>query len=128
MRVQLELWHLITLLVTFFGASAGVGKLLLAQTMQHMDARFTALDKAAKDGQQRMAERMDGFEIATHRETENWRRIERDLLQLKAEIPLHYVRREDYIRGQSVIEAKLDSLAGKLENWQLRSVIHGEHQ
>ena len=41
-------------------------------------------------------------------------------------MPLHYVRREDYIRGQSVIESKLDGLALKIENVQLRAVKGGE--
>ncbi|MDF5991266.1 hypothetical protein P4119_17475 [Pseudomonas aeruginosa] len=44
-------------------------------------------------------------------------------MSLKAELPIQYVRREDYIRGQSVIEAKLDGLAVKLENAQLRSLM-----
>lgn len=47
-------------------------------------------------------------------------RVERDLLELRAELPERYVRREDYIRGQSLIESKLDGLAMKLENLQLR--------
>jgi len=37
------------------------------------------------------------------------------LLRLRAELPLDYVRREDWIRNQTVIEAKLDGLATKLE-------------
>ena len=42
---------------------------------------------------------------------------------LKAELPVAYVRRDDYIRGQSVLEAKLDGLATKIENAQLRGLI-----
>jgi hypothetical protein len=41
--------------------------------------------------------------------------VEKDLLRLKAELPLDYVRRDDWIRNQTVIEAKLDGLASKLE-------------
>lgn len=44
-------------------------------------------------------------------------------MNLKADLPMHYVRRDDYIRGQSVIEAKLDGLAHKVDNVRLRSVI-----
>ncbi len=36
-------------------------------------------------------------------------------MRFKADLPLNYVRREDYIRGQTVIEAKLDALDNKLE-------------
>jgi hypothetical protein len=41
--------------------------------------------------------------------------VEKDLLRLRAELPVDYVRREDWIRNQTVIEAKLDGLATKLE-------------
>ena len=60
-------------------------------------------------------------------EAAQWQRIERDLLRMQAEMPLHYVRREDYIRGQSVIEAKLDALGSKLEAAQLRAAAGGNH-
>lgn len=46
--------------------------------------------------------------------------LDRDFMQWKAELPLQYVRREDYIRNQTVIEAKLDAVALRLENWQLK--------
>src|SRR5699024_7858107 len=47
-------------------------------------------------------------------------RVQREVLELRAELPERYVRREDYIRGQTVIESKLDSLAIRMENNQLR--------
>ncbi|MCN2262768.1 hypothetical protein MLL02_26285, partial [Escherichia coli] len=36
-------------------------------------------------------------------------------MRFKADLPLNYVRREDYIRGQTVIEAKLDDFT---TNWK----------
>ena len=68
------------------------------------------------------------MESTNRDESNQWQRIEREMLLFKAELPVHYVRREDYIRGQSVIEAKLDGLAMKLENAQLRGIIHGSNQ
>lgn len=108
MTMQLELWHLITLLLAFFSACAGGAKLLLHQIERHLDQRLDGIEAAAKD------------------EAGEWRRIEREMMAMKADMPLHYVRREDYIRGQSVIEAKLDALALKLENVQLRQVGAGD--
>ena len=46
--------------------------------------------------------------------------LERQLYTLKADMPLQYVRREDYVRNQTVIEAKLDAVALKIENLQLK--------
>lgn len=36
--------------------------------------------------------------------------LERDLLRLQADLPVHYVRREDWIRYGSMIDAKIDGL------------------
>ncbi|HEY0954016.1 MAG TPA: hypothetical protein VGE36_04615 [Roseateles sp.] len=106
MTVQLELWQLVTLGVTLIGAFGTVFKLLLVQHQRHQDRRF------------------DSIEATAEKEAGQWQRVERELLDLKAELPASYVRREDYIRGQSVIEAKLDGLATKIENAQLRGVLH----
>lgn len=107
MTVQFELWQMVTLLISFFGAAAGAGKLLLSQTQKHLDHRFNVLEEANRQ------------------EVGQWRHLERELMGLKADLPLQYVRREDYIRGQSIIEAKLDGLAVKLENAQLRGLNGG---
>jgi len=44
------------------------------------------------------------------RTQEAWSAIERELLNLKADLPLFYVRREDFIRFDVVINSKLDKL------------------
>ena len=72
-----------------------------------------------------MTSAMASLEQANKEEAQQWKKLERDVMALRAELPLEYVRREDYIRGQSVIEAKLDGLAVKLENAQLRGLIGG---
>lgn len=126
MQVTLDLWHVISLAVSFFGASAAAGKLLLSQTQRHLDTRFTAQETARAANHDQVSRRLDSMEEAARSEMGNWQRIERDLLKLQADMPLHYVRREDYIRGQSVIESKLDGLALKIENVQLRAVRGGE--
>ena len=126
MQVTLDLWHVISLAVSFFGASAAAGKLLLTQTQRHLDTRFTAQEAARAANHDQVSRRLDSMEEAARSEMGNWQRIERDLLKLQADMPLHYVRREDYIRGQSVIESKLDGLALKIENVQLRAVKGGE--
>jgi hypothetical protein len=40
--------------------------------------------------------------------------VERELLRLKAELPIEYVRREDWIRFSNTLEAKLDALRAEL--------------
>ena len=123
MTIQLELWHLITLAITVLGAFAGIGKTLAAQTLHHLDDRFVAQEETRRLNHEALQTRLAAIEATERDEAGQWQRMERELLSLKADLPLSYVRREDYIRGQSVIESKLDGLAAKIENAQLRGVL-----
>lgn len=113
MTLQLDLWQVILLIAMVLGAFVGLLKLLMAQQLTHIDASFTSQNK-----------RLDAIEQSGKNESAQWQRVERELMRLQADLPVAYVRRDDYIRGQSVIEAKLDGLATKVENAQLRGLIH----
>ncbi len=116
MTLEVEFTWLAGLLVTFLGAMAGLGKLMLSQMQKHLDTRFKAQEEARASNHSQTQHRLDRLERAA----QDWSEIERNWLKWQAEMPLQYVRREDYIRGQSVIESKLDALASKLETAQLR--------
>lgn len=125
MKIEMELWHLVTLLIGFFGCVAGFSKVLLSQFEGRLKERFTAQDKAREDGQRGLRD-LFGRHVEEERCNANTlQALERDFLNWKAELPIHYVRREDYVRGQSVIEAKLDALYNKLEVIQLKGASNG---
>ncbi|RJX32308.1 MAG: hypothetical protein C4516_04200 [Oxalobacter sp.] len=90
------------LLATFAGVMFALAKLLLRQMSKEIDTRFASIEN--------LHEKTDG----------ELRRLDRDLADFKLHISERYVRREDYVRGQTVIEAKLDSLYNKLEVVMLR--------
>lgn len=123
MTMQIEIWQMVLLLLAFFGGCAGAGKLLLDQIQKGLDSRFTAQDSSRAAAFDQLSKRLDGIEQTGRKEANEWQRMERSFMELKADLPLHYVRREDYIRGQSIIESKLDGLAMKLENTMLRSIV-----
>lgn len=75
----------------------GAGKLLLSQIEKRLNERFEALELARRESET------------------GWAKLEREFLEFRGELPLHYVRRDDYLRGQAVIEAKLDALYNKIE-------------
>lgn len=56
MSIQLELWQLITLLIAFFGAVAGFGKIILGQIDKRLDERFSAQDRAREEGAKSLRE------------------------------------------------------------------------
>jgi hypothetical protein len=71
----------------------GFVKACLKRNQDETDKRFASMGETAKD----------------------YARLERSLLELKAELPLQYVRKEDDIRQQVTINAKLDRLAEKID-------------
>ncbi|WP_236330153.1 hypothetical protein [Enterobacter quasihormaechei] len=100
MKFSIDFWEVISFLLSFTGLMFACGKLLLAQILKQLNERFEALEVA-------------------RRETEiGWARLEREFLEFRADLPLHYVRREDYIRGQAILEAKLDAVYSKIELFQ----------
>jgi len=107
MKIEIELWHLITLLLAFFSVVGVFGRVLLGQIDKRLDERFTVQTSLLQD--------------TTGKVT----KLERDFLEWRAELPIHYVRREDYVRGQTVIEAKLDALYNKLEVVQMKGNANG---
>lgn len=127
--IQIEAWDLIKFLVVLFVAFMGCvfafGRVLGAQIDKRLDEKFKAQEEARKAGATALLERINGHITAgqsTHTQVVN---LERDFLKWQAELPIHYVRREDYVRGQSVIEAKLDAVYNKLEVVQLKGSGHG---
>ena len=121
MTLQVEFWHLLLLLLSLLGsacvAAGAIGRVLLAQLQRHLDQRFEGFD-----GQ------LAALDQGRKEEAAQLKQVERDLMELKISLPNSYVRREDYIRGQSIIENKLDSLALKLENAQLREQMEGRDE
>ncbi|WP_281983159.1 hypothetical protein [Azonexus hydrophilus] len=132
MVVQVEFWHLVTLLLAFFSFVGGVVKFLFVQA----DKRQMA-DKAAQaeaDAQQRAQQAKTDAQQRAHwdnrfsvleESAKGWKKIERELLELKAALPLNYVLRDDDIRRQSIIEAKIDGLAKRFEDAIIRGGKHG---
>ena len=125
MTVQIEFWQLITLLLAFLGFLFAAGRLLLSQIDRRLDDRFEAIEKAREEGQATWRQTFTQHLEEERRETDLMRSIEREFLRFQADLPLQYVRREDYVRGQSVIEAKLDALYNKLEVVQMKGVNNG---
>ncbi len=112
--MTIELWHIVLLALAVLGGYWTLTKIIARQ----FEANLAINHKQIGD-------RLERIESVNREEASEWQRVERDLLRFQADLPLHYVRREDYIRGQSVIEAKLDGLAGKVDKAQLRAIING---
>lgn len=125
--LQIELWQLLTfligLLIAFLGAAFGAGKILVAQMDKRLDERFKAQDAARETGSAALRDTLNKHLAQEEKTSAQLQALEKDFLHFQAALPLNYVRREDYVRNQTVIEAKLDALALKLENAQLKGAL-----
>lgn len=86
--ISIDIWQLVGFLFSFLGVCWGFGKMLLAQFQSQQDERQKAQD--------RLSEKVETLENL--------------FAEQKAVLPEKYVLREDYIRNQAVLEAKMDSI------------------
>jgi hypothetical protein len=128
LKVELEMWHLFLTFFAFVSACWAMGSVLLKQFERRLDERFDLQEEhrrereATHDSQRRLEL---GNQDKRHQELdEGQRRLEREFLTFKAQLPDSYVRRDDYIRGQTVIEAKLDALAAGQSELRTLVAVH----
>jgi hypothetical protein len=115
--LSVEIWiAAATLVVAIVCGYWALGKMLVNQFTKALDVRFESLEVARKEGRKASDERFKRLE-------DKQERLDQDVRKILIELPREYVRREDYVRGQTVIEAKLDALATRLENAQLRGTV-----
>jgi hypothetical protein len=107
----------LTALSVVMGAFYALVKVIVFQFKSELNTKFEALEKSRAEGQNVWNLRMQTIE-------ERAAQLEQDVRKILTDIPEKYVRREDFIRRESIIDAKLDNLALRLEQWvkEMRSV------
>lgn len=128
MMFQINLVSFIFIVIAIFGGVWSLLKIIAFQfergIKRDLQERFSIQEVASKAQAEQLNLRLDVLDRAAKSDAGQWQRVERELLTLKADLPLQYVRREDYIRGQSVLEAKIDGLGVRWENAHLRALKH----
>jgi hypothetical protein len=79
--------------VTLIGLNLGAIRWLLHEYEKDLSNRVQAL-------------KQDGSEFSHE--------LERELLKLRAQLPVEYVRREDWVRFSNTLEAKLDAMRAEV--------------
>jgi len=120
MNINIEFWQLIVfltgLLGSFLGSSFALGKMLLSQSEKRLDERFDAQKEGRIATQKHWDAQFEALKAFSQTENKQWRQLERELMELKAALPIDYQRRDDAIRNQTVIEAKLDGFAKLIQD------------
>jgi hypothetical protein len=97
---QIQVWQLIlagaTFVVAFAGLNAGALKWLLDRHDASLQVNAKRLAELERHSSEKVAE------------------IQRDILRLRGDLPLEYVRREDWIRFGNTLEAKIDTIRAEM--------------
>lgn len=96
MNFTLNLWEVLTLVGTVTATFLALGRMFIAQAEKKVDERFIGLS--------RQTAQIDA----------NARQTDQRLMQLLADLPVQYQRREDAIRQEVAIIARLDALNEKM--------------
>ena len=109
MTIQLEIYQFVMILIAVLSAVIGTVKVLWGRIEKSLEQNFSNTNQ-----------KLEHVSMQADQSQKDIRQLEREFLIHKAELPNKFVAREDYIRGQTVIEAKLDAVAQKLENVQIK--------
>ena len=109
MAIQMDLYQWNMILIAMISTVIATIKILWGRIETNLNNNFQVMQNRLEDVAKQSAQNHDDI-----------RDLERKFYKFQIDLPHVYVAREDYIRGQTVIEAKLDALASKIENVQIR--------
>lgn len=113
MTIQIELWALLSTLggwlLILGGGLWTVAKVIGGQVDRRLDEKFQA-----------QGESITLYAASATRTAEALRQLEQDFLNWKGTLPVTYVLRDDYIRGQVVLEAKQDAQRSEIKVVQMQ--------
>lgn len=90
---------------------------VVEQFKEQLDERFAAQERARDEGRKVWEDRMAKLD-------EKQERMDRELRKLLIDLPDKFIRREDYVRRETVIESKIDQLSLRIQNWMLEERHH----
>src|SRR3546814_7273198 len=94
--------QVLVLLLTFSTLMWRFGQAQEKRLIQHIDTKFEAEIKNRHVTEAHVGAMLEDAKRDNERYQHGLSGLQREVLELKAELPERYVRREDYIRGQTV--------------------------
>lgn len=107
MSLSLSSWELLTLLGIVLSTCVAFARFFMAQMERRLDTRFAAQEDARHQSQQQWLAQFEAL-------GESQNRNEQRAMLLLSELPLQYQRREDAIRHETAVIARIDALGEKL--------------
>lgn len=110
--IHVEFWQLLLLLLSFITVLVTFGKILLDKLEKQHEQSTLSLNTRLDSGLKSLNERVTVLDDKQGKRIDS---VERDLRDTQLSLPNLYQRREDAIRFETVLNAKLDSIGGRME-------------
>jgi len=107
-----------SVIASLIGGAWALVRIVVGQFEKQLDDRFVAAEKSREDGRKQWHDHFRQLESQQ-------RATDKTLTDLLIALPKEYVRREDHIRFETVINAKLDALGSKIELMAERQLNKG---
>lgn len=124
--IQLSTGSVIALVIGFFTTVFAFGRLLLWQFEKRCEQRDDSHEDLRKVENEHRTAEIGEVQKSVAAESRRIGTMNEQLHKFMLTLPLEYVRREDHIRNQTVIEAKLDAIAGELKMVQIKGSRHAD--
>ena len=124
--IELQLWHLISLLLSFMGCVAGFWKFTESRREKAEDIRWQDFHRHLDNRFQDITSRFKDIVDQRASDMKKLADLERDFIRFQTQIAADYVRREDYVQWQSSMQTKVDAFVLRIDNAQLRMGIKND--
>lgn len=124
--IQLTTESAIALAIGYFATVFAFGRILLWQFDRRCDQRDQAHSELRATEAKHRSYEVSELQKSVAAESRRIGTLSEHVNKFVATLPLEYVRREDHIRNQTVIEAKLDAIATELKMVQIKGSRHAD--
>lgn len=116
MIVQIEFIQLVGAVITLLGVLLAYGQILINALNKRLEERFEWIDRNRAEGQQNWAKTFQEHIEQERAEFESVRILEREFLNFRATLPLHYALREDMKHDLKRIETSIENVRGMIKD------------
>lgn len=103
----------VTAIVAIIAGFWAITRVAMGQFDRRLEERFATFTAALAELRNVGTERLEKLE-------RQYTALDQDLRKILIELPREYVARTDYVRRETVMEAKIDQLGLRIENWMLK--------
>lgn len=112
-----ELWQIITIVISALalciGATWKIGMTLIGRLEENISEKFNSINQKFDLQEEIRAESMKHWDLRFDMLEQDSREVKSDLQNFKVKVAEDYWRREDAVRQEVVIHAKVDALASE---------------